>query len=117
MLFEVKIFFNFILKDSFFYFNFEVEIGEIVYKFKVNKEEWECVVNLLEELCEWIVEGGESFVELAGKYFDDGFVCVGGDLGWAKWGCYVFEFEVVVFWLEKDEIFLVIEFEFGFYII
>lgn len=43
------------------------------------------------------------------KFFDDGFVRIGGDLGWVKWGKYVFDFEVVVYKLEKNEIFFVIE--------
>ncbi|WP_282775859.1 peptidylprolyl isomerase [Phaeodactylibacter xiamenensis] len=114
---EVKTFFNSIPKDSLPYFNSEVEIGEIVYKPKVNKEERERAVNLLEELRERIVEGGESFAELAGKYSDDGSARAGGDLGWAKRGRYVPEFEAAAFRLEKDEISPVIESEFGFHII
>ncbi len=114
---EVKTFFNSIPQDSLPYFNSEVEIGEIVYKPKVNKEERERAISLLEELRERIVEGGESFPELAGKYSDDGSARAGGDLGWAKRGRYVPEFEAAAFRLEKDEISPVIESEFGFHII
>ncbi len=114
---EVKTFFNSIPQDSLPYFNAEVEIGEIVYKPKVNKEERERAVSLLEELRERIVDGGESFAELAGKYSDDGSARAGGDLGWAKRGRYVPEFEAAAFRLEKDEISPVIESEFGFHII
>ena len=114
---EVKTFFSSIPQDSLPYFNSEVEIGEIVYKPKVNKEERQRAINLLEELRERIVEGGESFAELAGKYSDDGSARAGGDLGWAKRGRYVPEFEAAAFRLEKDEISPVIESEFGFHII
>lgn len=114
---EVKAFFKSIPSDSLPYFNSEVEIGEIVYKPKVNEEERNKAVTLLEELRERIVEGGEDFAELAGKYSDDGSARAGGDLGWAKRGRYVPEFEAAAFRLEKDEISPVIKSEFGYHII
>lgn len=114
---EVKTFFASIPNDSLPYFNSEVEIGEIVYKPKINKEERNNAVSLLEELRERIVEEGEDFAELAGKYSDDGSARSGGDLGWAQRGRYVPEFEAAAFRLEKDEISPVIESQFGFHII
>ena len=114
---EVKEFFSSIPRDSLPYFNSEVEIGEIVYKPKVNKEERDKAVTLLEELRERIVEGGADFAQLAGKYSDDGSARSGGDLGWAKRGRYVPAFEAAAFGLEKEEISPVIESEFGFHII
>lgn len=114
---EVKEFFSSIPRDSLPYFNSEVEIGEIVYKPKVNKEERDKAVTLLEELRERIVEGGADFAQLAGKYSDDGSAQSGGDLGWAKRGRYVPAFEAAAFGLEKEEISPVIESEFGFHII
>ncbi|MEQ8704281.1 MAG: peptidylprolyl isomerase [Phaeodactylibacter sp.] len=114
---EVKEFFSSIPKDSLPYFNSEVEVGEIVYKPKINKGEREKAISLLEELRERIVEAGEDFAELAGKYSDDGSARSGGDLGWAKRGRYVPEFEAAAFRLEKDEISPVIESQFGFHII
>ncbi|NRA49361.1 MAG: peptidylprolyl isomerase [Phaeodactylibacter sp.] len=114
---EVKTFFGSIPQDSLPYFNSEVEIGEIVYKPEINKEEREKAISLLEELRERIVDLGEDFSELAGKYSDDGSARAGGDLGWAKRGRYVPEFEAAAFRLEKDEVSPVIESMFGFHII
>ncbi|MBV6654939.1 MAG: peptidylprolyl isomerase, partial [Mameliella sp.] len=94
---EVKTFFGSIPQDSLPYFNSEVEIGEIVYKPEINKEEREKAISLLEELRERIVDLGEDFSELAGKYSDDGSARAGGDLGWAKRGRYVPEFEAAAF--------------------
>jgi peptidyl-prolyl cis-trans isomerase SurA len=114
---EVKKFFASIPSDSLPYFNSEVEIGEIVYKPKINKEERNNAVTLLAELRVRIVDEGEDFAELAGKYSDDGSARSGGDLGWAQRGRYVPEFEAAAFRLEKEEISPVIESQFGFHII
>ena len=114
---EVKDFFNSIPPDSLPYFNSEVEIGEVVIKPKVNETEREKSIALLEDIRSRIVDGGEDFAELAGKYSDDGSARSGGDLGWAKRGRYVPAFEAAAFRLEKDEISPVIESEFGFHII
>jgi peptidyl-prolyl cis-trans isomerase SurA len=48
---------------------------------------------------------------------DPGSAIKGGDLGFAKRGIYVPEFEATVFSLAKDEISDVIETEFGFHVI
>ncbi|TXB63081.1 peptidylprolyl isomerase [Phaeodactylibacter luteus] len=114
---EVRTFFNSIPADSLPYFNSEVEVGEIVVKPKVNKEEREKAIKLLENIRTRIVDGGEDFAELAGKFSDDGSARAGGDLGWAKRGRYVPEFEAAAFKLKKDEISPVVESEFGFHII
>jgi peptidyl-prolyl cis-trans isomerase SurA len=115
---EVKAFFNSIPKDSLPYFNSEVEVGEIVYKPKVNAVERQKAIDKLIELKKEIVENGADFAELAAKHSDDGGSArTGGDLGWAKRGRYVPEFEAAAFNLEKEEFSEIVESEFGFHLI
>lgn len=115
---EVQEFFNKIPADSLPYFNAEVEIRELVYKPKVNATEREKARTRAEELRKRIVEGGESFPELAKKYSDDpGSGSNGGDLGFQKRGTFVTEFEAAVYKLEIGQVSQVIETEFGFHII
>ncbi len=115
---EVKEFFNKIPRDSLPYFNAEVEIGEIVYKPKLNAVEKQKAFEKLTEIRQRIVEGGADFAEMAKKYSDDrGSARAGGDLGWAKRGKFVPEFEAAAYNLEKDEISAVIESEFGYHLI
>ncbi|MCB0566340.1 MAG: peptidylprolyl isomerase [Phaeodactylibacter sp.] len=113
---EVKQFFNSIPLDSLPYFNSEVEVGEIVYKPEVNKEERQKTIEKLESIRQRIL-AGEDFAELASKYSEDGSARAGGDLGWAKRGKYVPEFEAAAFKLEKEEISPVVESEFGFHLL
>jgi peptidyl-prolyl cis-trans isomerase SurA len=115
---EVKQFFNAIPSDSLPYFNSEVEVREIVYKPKVNDEEKAKARARIEEYRKRIMEGGESFADLAKKYSDDpGSGSNGGDLGWQKRGTFVPEFEASVYKLEMDQISQIVETEFGFHII
>ncbi len=114
---EVKAFFASIPQDSLPYFSSEVEIGEIVYKAQVNKEERQKSIALLENIRQRIVEGGEDFAELAQKFSDDGSARGGGDLGWAKRGKFVPEFEAAAYKLEENEISNVVESQFGFHLI
>ena len=114
---EVKEFFNSIPYDSLPYFNSEVEVGEIVYKPKVNDEERAKAMDLLKRLKSEI-EGGADFSELASKFSDDGGSArAGGDLGWAKRGRYVPEFEAAAFNLEDNELSEIVESDFGFHLI
>lgn len=115
---EVRRFFNQIPKDSLPYFNAEVEIGEIVYKPTVNEIEKNKARQKLESLRRRIVEDGEDFAQIAGKFSDDfASARIGGDLGWTKRGKFVPEFEAAAYNLEPGEISPVIESEFGFHII
>lgn len=114
---EVKQFFGSIPQDSLPYFNSEVEIGEIVLKPEVNQEEKTKSIEQLEVLRTEIMDNGADFAELAAKYSDDGSARAGGDLGWAKRGRYVPEFEAAAFNLEKGEISEVVESEFGYHLI
>lgn len=114
---EVKNFFNQIPFDSLPYFNSEVEIGEIVYKPKVNPVEKQKAIDKLEEIRTQIMKDSASFEEMAQKYSDDGSARIGGDLGWAQRGKFVQAFEAAAYKLEKDEISPVTETEFGLHII
>lgn len=113
---EVKEFFSSIPADSLPYFSSEVEVGEIVVKPLPNEEGRQKTIEKLESIRQRIIDG-EDFAELASKFSDDGSARTGGDLGWAKRGKYVPEFEAAAFKLEKEEISPVVESEFGFHII
>jgi peptidyl-prolyl cis-trans isomerase SurA len=114
---EVKAFFNQIPVDSLPYFNAEVEVGEVVYKPKVNSAERQKAIDRLTEIRRQIVEEGADFAEMARRNSDDASGQVGGDLGWAKRGKYVPAFEAAAYKLEKNEISPVIKSEFGYHII
>ncbi|MFH0991317.1 MAG: peptidylprolyl isomerase [bacterium] len=63
-----------------------------------------------------IVAGGD-FADFAKRYSLDGSGAYGGDLGWAKRGVFVREFEESVFGLQEKEISPVIKTDFGFHVI
>lgn len=114
---EVKQFFAAIPQDSLPFFSSEVEIGEIVYKPEISQAEKDQSIEILTEVRNRIVDGGEDFAQLAIEFSDDGSRNTGGDLGWAKRGKYVQEFEAAAYKLDKDEISPIVESEFGFHII
>ena len=115
---EVREFFNQVPKDSLPYFNSEVELAEIVYKPQINEVEKSKAREKLTDIRSRIIDQGEDFSELAILYSDDpGSGRGGGDLGWAKRGSYVPEFEAAAYNLEANEISNIIETEFGFHII
>ncbi len=115
---EVKDFFDRIPIDSLPYFNSEVEIGEIVYKPKVNEKQKQIAIEKLEKIRQRIIDGGEDFAELAKTYSDDfGSARIGGDLGWTKRGKFVPEFEAAAYKLDEDEISPIVESKFGFHLI
>ncbi len=115
---EVKAFFDRIPLDSLPYFNSEVELGEIVYKPKVNAEQKKLSIDKLSELRQRVIDGGEDFAELASVHSDDlGSARAGGDLGWQKRGTFVQEFEAAAFNLEPGEYSEIVESDFGFHFI
>lgn len=115
---EVQQFYDAIPKDSLPYLDSEVEMSEIVIKPKVNSTQNAIAREKLDRIREKIVSGEKSFEEMALKYsMDPGSGARGGDLGFAKRGSYVPEFEATVFSLKPDEVSEVIETEFGFHVI
>ncbi len=114
---EVKDFFRKIPKDSLPFFGSEVEVGEIIYHPPVNEEEQQKAILKLENIREQISTGISTFEEMAQKFSDDGSARIGGDLGWAKRGKFVPEFEAAAYNLEVGEISPVVHSEFGFHII
>lgn len=114
---EVKRFFNGIPRDSLPYFNSEVEIGEIVYKPKVNAEQRKLSIDKLTEIRRQIVQDSMDFAQMAQRFSDDGSARMGGELGWSKRGNFVPEFEAAAYNLEKGEISDIVESEFGFHLI
>lgn len=60
---------------------------------------------------------GADFAEFARRYSQDGSAAAGGDLGWAKRGDYVREFEEAVFGLKENQISDIVKTQFGFHII
>lgn len=115
---EVKEFFASIPKDSIPYLSAEVELSEIVMAPKVNSEERTKALQQIIDLRKKIISGEETFEDLARVYSDDpGSGSRGGDLGFAKRGVYVQEFEGAAFGLEEGEISDPVESVHGFHII
>jgi peptidyl-prolyl cis-trans isomerase SurA len=115
---EVQQFYDAIPKDSLPFLDSEVELGELVIKPQVSEAQKKIAKEKLERIREKIVTEEKTFEELALKYsMDPGSGARGGDLGFAKRGSYVPEFEATVFGLKKDELSDVIETEYGFHII
>ncbi|MBK9734967.1 MAG: peptidylprolyl isomerase [Saprospiraceae bacterium] len=113
---EVERFYNTIPSDSLPYFKSEMEISEIVMSPKVNQKERLKALEKITELRKKVVSGESKFEDVASKNSQDpGSALRGGDLGFAKRGVYVPEFEATVFALAKDEISEIIETEFGFH--
>lgn len=114
---EVVEFYNSIPTDSLPYLSSEVEISELVYEPKVNEVERQNAIGLANSILERL-KAGESFENLAKKYSDDpGSKVKGGNLGFAKRGTYVTEFEGAAFGLQKMEISEPVETQYGFHII
>ncbi|MEL6357310.1 MAG: peptidylprolyl isomerase, partial [Bacteroidota bacterium] len=114
---EVKTFFAQIPTDSLPYFNSEVEIAEIVHQPVANEATKKAAREKLASIREEIMNEEISFADAAMKYSVDGSRQTGGDLGWARRGKFVPEFEAAAYNLEPDEISNVIESEFGYHII
>lgn len=114
---EVRKFFNSIPKDSLPYIPSEVEIGHIVKKGEVTREQKEKLRQQLLELKERAAKG-EDFANLAQIYSEDlGTAKNGGDLGFAKRGAMVPEFEGAALALKPGEMSDIIESQFGFHLI
>lgn len=114
---EVRKFFNSIPKDSLPYIPAEVEVGHIVRLATVTKEQKEKLRDQLLDLKKR-AENGEDFAMLAQVYSEDlGSAKNGGDLGFAKRGAMVPEFEGAALALKPNEISNIVESQFGFHLI
>jgi peptidyl-prolyl cis-trans isomerase SurA len=114
---QVKRFYNSLPKDSIPYFPTEVEVGQIVKIAKVGKDQKNEVRAQLNKIRERAL-AGEDFAELAKQYSQDpGSAQFGGNLGVAKRGTMVPEFEAMAFKLKKEEISPVFETEYGFHVL
>jgi len=112
---DVEKYFTTAGKDSLPTFNKEVEVGEIVFQPKLNKEEKEYYKAKAQELWDR-VKKGEDFANLARLYSQDtGSAPDGGDLGFADRTTFVKEFASWAFKLKAGEISPVFESDFGFH--
>lgn len=114
---EVKDFFNQIPKDSLPYFNSEVEIAEIVYQPTASDETVKATLDQMSEIRRQILAEEITFEEAAQRYSMDGSRQAGGNLGWAKRGKFVPEFEAAAYNLEPEEVSDIVESEFGFHVL
>ncbi|TSD63906.1 peptidylprolyl isomerase [Inquilinus sp. KBS0705] len=112
---DVKKYFESISKDSLPSYNKEIEVGEIVFSPKLNREEKEYYKQKAEDL-RTRVKKGEEFATLARVYSQDTQSALeGGDLGFADRTTYVKEFAANAFKLKAGEISPVFETEYGFH--
>jgi peptidyl-prolyl cis-trans isomerase SurA len=112
---DVERYFNVINKDSLPTYNKEVEVGDIAFLPKLNKEEKEMYRQKAEELWQR-VKKGEDFGTLARLYSQDtGSAPEGGDLGFADRNTFVKEFAAWAFKLKAGDISPVFETDFGFH--
>lgn len=114
---EVKKFFAKIPKDSIPQIPAQVEIAQIVRLGVVTKAQKEELIQRLRNYKKQ-VEGGEDFGSMAKLYSEDlGSRETGGDLGWAKRGQMVPQFEAVAMQMKPNEISDVVESDFGYHLI
>ena len=114
---EVKRFFNEIPKDSIPYMPTEVEVGQIVRVAKATKDEKSVIRQKLVDIKKR-VEDGEDFSKLAIEFSEDlGSGKNGGNLGFAKRGMMVAEFEAAALKLKPNQMSDIVESEFGFHLI
>ena len=113
---EIKEFYN-TYKDSLPDQSDEYELAHIILSRKVSEAEKTAAKNIALELLD-SVKQGLDFSELARKYSGDSMSAIqGGDLGYAKKGTFVKEFEEAVYSLKPGEVSDIVETEFGYHII
>jgi peptidyl-prolyl cis-trans isomerase SurA len=114
---EVADFFNGIPTDSLPMIPAEVTLSQLVKLAKITKEQKADIINKLNGIRQRIV-AGESFADLAKEYSEDpGSGAQGGDLGFAKRGQMVGEFEATAMSQDSGAISNIVETDYGFHII
>lgn len=114
---EVKKYFHKIPKDSLPYIQSEVQIGQLVLRPPIRKEEKDKVIKQLTDIKKKI-EGGSSFNLQAKLHSEDyGSAAQYGELGFLRREDLVENFAAAAFNLEGDSISGIVETEFGFHII
>lgn len=114
---EVKRFFESIPKDSLPIMPVELQISQIVRLSPVSSEVKGELISKLRGIKDRIIRG-EDFATLAKEYSEDrGSAENGGNLGWAKRGAMVPEFEAAAMELDTGQISDIIESEYGFHLI
>jgi peptidyl-prolyl cis-trans isomerase SurA len=115
--YEVKKFINSIPKDSLPSIPTEVEVGHLVRLAKLTIAQKSDLVSKLEDL-KLKIQAGAKFDEMAKEFSEDqGSKTYGGDLGWAKRGQMVPQFEATAMKLSPNELSHVVESDFGFHLI
>lgn len=112
---ETRAYFNKIPTDSLPRINTELEIGRIMRRPSITKEQKAAARGKAEELRQRVLDG-ESFRALAILYSEDpGSAKNGGDLGFFERGRMVPEFDAVAFRLKEDSVSEVFESDYGFH--
>lgn len=115
---EVIAFYDQIPSDSLPFLPAEVEIAEVSIKTIISTKAKEAALTKLQKVRSRIINDGESFAELASLFSDDpGSARNGGELGWAKRGTYVPEFEAMGYSLKAGEISEIVETQFGYHLL
>jgi peptidyl-prolyl cis-trans isomerase SurA len=115
--YEVKKFINSIPKDSLPDIPTEVEVSHFVRLAKLTKSQKSDLVDKLKEI-KLKIESGSKFEDMAKEFSEDqGSRTYGGDLGWAKRGQMVPQFEATAMGLKPNELSGVVESDFGFHLI
>jgi peptidyl-prolyl cis-trans isomerase SurA len=114
---EVRRFFNDIPKDSLPFFSTEVEVGQILKHVVSGRANKQKAKEKLQEIRQRIIDG-ESFEFLAKAYSQDpGSAQDGGNLGFAKRGMMVPEYESAAMNLQPMELSEIVESAFGYHLI
>ncbi|MGB1242648.1 MAG: peptidylprolyl isomerase [Chitinophagales bacterium] len=114
---EVKTFFSQIPIDSLPYFNAEIEMGHLVIKPELTKDEKDLTISKLTNIKKKIQEG-EDFGDMAKKFSEGPSGPQGGDLGFISRGQMVTEFEAAAFRLRNPgDISGTVKTKFGYHIV